>query len=101
MSEEITDEGGVGGGGVGEERVAPRREEREVEVDYGSEAGWEHEEVTSVGAESEGRAGGSFEVEPFPADEGGGVAGADVGDGGDYVGEDYIGEVVNGGVSHE
>lgn len=50
--------------------------------------------------------GGALEEEPFVADEGGGVAGAGVGEVGDYVGEDYVGEVgdcgggVGGGVCY-
>lgn len=89
--------GGGGGGAWGEKGVAPRREEREVEMDNRSEASGEHEEVTDVATESEGSAGGAFENEPFAADECGGVAAADVGDGGDYVRKDYIRKVINGG----
>lgn len=83
VAEELGEERGVGGGG--EERVAPGREEREVEVGDGSETGGEDEEVADVAAEGEVGAGGAFQEEPFPADEGGGVAAACVGNGRDYV----------------
>lgn len=52
--------------------------------------------MTDVATEREGRARDAFEDTEFPGDEGGGVAAADVGDGGDYGVEEYVGEVVNG-----
>lgn len=59
------------------------------------EASWEHENVARrVASEREGSAGGTFQDEPFTADECGDVAAAGVGDGGDYVGKYYVGEVI-------
>ena len=61
--------------------MAPGGEEGEVEVGDGSEAGGDHDEVAQgVAADGEGGAGGSFQQQPFAADECGGVAAADGGD---------------------
>lgn len=69
-----------------EEGVAPGGEVGEVEVGDGGEGGGEEEEVAEVAAEGEGGAGGALDLAPLLGDEGGVVAGADVGDGGDYAG---------------
>lgn len=77
--------------------MAPRREEREVEVGDVGEAGGDEMKVTRVAAEREGGAGLSLETEEAPADEGEGVTGASVGDRGEDVGEDLLGKVSDGG----
>lgn len=48
--------------------MAPRGEERDVEIGDGGEGSWHHEEVTEVSAECDGGASGALEVVPFPAD---------------------------------
>lgn len=78
---------------VGEEAVAPRREEREVEVGDVAETVRDEVKVTRVASEREGGAGLPLETAEALADEGEGVAGASVGDGSKYVGEDLIGKV--------
>lgn len=79
---------------MGEERVAPRREQRQIEMSHGSEARGKHDEVPHVAAEREAGPRGAFENQPFPADERGGVAAARVGDGGDNVREDHVRQVM-------
>lgn len=88
--EEVGEEERVEGG----EGVSPRGEEGEVEGGDGLEAGGEGEEVVDVAAESQVGPGSAFQGVPFPADERGGVAAADAGDGGDDGGEEDVREVV-------
>lgn len=67
--------------------MTPRREQREVQLGDGSEASGYHIEVPHVSTERDGDARGPFEEHESPADEGEGVAGADVGDGSKDVGQ--------------
>lgn len=69
LAEKVGDEGGGGGGGDGgKERMAPRGEERKVEINYGSETIGKEKKVTDVTPESEGSAGGALKKKPFVAD---------------------------------
>lgn len=77
--------------------MAPRRQQRQIEVRDGSEAGGQHDEVPHVAAEGEAGPGVAFELQPFPADQRGGVAGPLVGDGGDKVGQDLVRQVIYAG----
>lgn len=49
--------------------MAPRREEREIEMSNTTEAIRQHEKVTDIATESEGSTGRTFENAPFTADE--------------------------------
>lgn len=94
VAKEVGDEVGVGGGAQG---VAPGGEEGEVEGGDGGEACGDHEEVAEVAAEGEGGACAALQQVPPAADQGGGVAAPDVRHGGDYVRDNHLGEVADGG----
>ena len=84
-------------GGCGEERVAPRREEGEVEVGDVAEGGWEEVEVTRVAAEREGRARATLQVAEAPAHLRQRVARARVRHGGEHVRQDLLRQVAHHG----
>lgn len=67
LPEEMGQKGGVGGcgGGLGQQGVAPRGEEGQVQLSHGSEARGEHQQVSGVATEAEGAACRSLHAHPF------------------------------------
>lgn len=78
MGEELGIVGERGGGG--EQRVAPRGKQGEIEARDVAETVRDHDKVASVASEGEGGARGLIELEKLVAYQGEGVAGAGVGD---------------------
>lgn len=90
----------VGGGGRRrEERMAPRGDERDVQVGDGSKTGRDHKHVTRVATKCDGAARRSLMMVEFAIHQRQGVARASVGYGGAYVRQNGVGKVVDAGFS--
>lgn len=89
----------VGGGGRAEQRVAPRREERQVEVRDVREAGRDQVEVTRDSPEREGGARPALEAVEAPANKRERVPRPGITNPGEHLQQDLLRQVPDGGFS--